>query len=96
MSYSLLVENDKYSSRMGINLGDEFPDFEADTTDGKISFHNWINDSYVHNHFFLLFVYICARIPWRTSFGKIPKRQKSGRTNEQQADRQKINKFNFF
>ncbi|EEB11859.1 Peroxiredoxin-6, putative [Pediculus humanus corporis] len=31
---------------MGINLGDEFPDFEADTTNGKISFHDWINDSW--------------------------------------------------
>jgi len=29
-----------------VNLGDEFPNFEADTTCGKIKFHDWIGDSW--------------------------------------------------
>ncbi|KAJ8300127.1 hypothetical protein KUTeg_021646, partial [Tegillarca granosa] len=28
------------------NLGDVFPDFEADTTHGKIKFHDWLGDSW--------------------------------------------------
>jgi alkyl hydroperoxide reductase subunit AhpC len=31
---------------MSIRLGDTAPDFEADTTQGKISFHNWLGDSW--------------------------------------------------
>ncbi|XP_043555846.1 peroxiredoxin-6 [Chiloscyllium plagiosum] len=31
---------------MGINLGDTFPNFEADTTVGKIRFHEWLGDSW--------------------------------------------------
>ena len=31
---------------MALQLGDTAPDFEADTTDGKISFHDWIGDSW--------------------------------------------------
>ncbi|XP_048395419.1 peroxiredoxin-6 [Stegostoma tigrinum] len=31
---------------MGINLGDVFPNFEADTTVGKIKFHEWLGDSW--------------------------------------------------
>ena len=31
---------------MGLKLGDTAPDFEADTTDGRISFHDWIGDSW--------------------------------------------------
>jgi len=31
---------------MAIRLGDEVPDFTAETTDGKISFHEWIGDSW--------------------------------------------------
>jgi len=27
---------------MGINLGEVFPNFEADTTSGKIKFHDWV------------------------------------------------------
>jgi thioredoxin-dependent peroxiredoxin len=31
---------------MGITLGDTAPDFEAESTDGPISFHEWIGDSW--------------------------------------------------
>lgn len=29
-----------------VNLGDEFPNFEADTTVGKIKFHDWLGNSW--------------------------------------------------
>ena len=29
---------------MGLRIGDEAPDFTAETTEGKISFHDWIGD----------------------------------------------------
>ncbi|HUP76472.1 MAG TPA: peroxiredoxin [Acidimicrobiales bacterium] len=31
---------------MAVRLGDIAPDFEADTTDGKVSFHDWKKDSW--------------------------------------------------
>jgi alkyl hydroperoxide reductase subunit AhpC len=31
---------------MALQLGDTAPDFEADTTEGRISFHEWIGDSW--------------------------------------------------
>jgi thioredoxin-dependent peroxiredoxin len=31
---------------MTLQLGDTAPDFEADTTDGRIKFHDWIGDSW--------------------------------------------------
>uniref|UniRef100_UPI00398F31FC peroxiredoxin-6 n=1 Tax=Pristiophorus japonicus TaxID=55135 RepID=UPI00398F31FC len=31
---------------MGINLGDTFPNFVADTTEGTIKFHDWLGDSW--------------------------------------------------
>jgi alkyl hydroperoxide reductase subunit AhpC len=31
---------------MALHLGDEAPDFEADTTEGRIKFHDWIGDSW--------------------------------------------------
>ena len=31
---------------MALKIGDTAPDFEAETTEGKISFHDWIGDSW--------------------------------------------------
>jgi thioredoxin-dependent peroxiredoxin len=31
---------------MGLQIGDTAPDFEADTTEGRISFHDWIGDAW--------------------------------------------------
>ena len=31
---------------MSLRIGDTAPDFEADTTEGRISFHDWIGDSW--------------------------------------------------
>ena len=31
---------------MGLSIGDEAPDYEADTTQGKIRFHDWLGDSW--------------------------------------------------
>ena len=31
---------------MALQLGDTAPDFEADTTEGRISFHDWLGDSW--------------------------------------------------
>ncbi|MGH2934195.1 MAG: peroxiredoxin, partial [Gaiellaceae bacterium] len=31
---------------MGLQIGDTAPDFEAETTEGRIGFHDWIGDSW--------------------------------------------------
>src|SRR5215204_6607339 len=31
---------------MALQLGDTAPDFDADTTEGRISFHDWLGDSW--------------------------------------------------
>ena len=31
---------------MAIRIGDEAPDFAAETTEGRISFHDWIGDGW--------------------------------------------------
>ena len=32
---------------MSVKLSDSAPDFEADTTEGRIHFHDWIGDAWV-------------------------------------------------
>src|SRR6201996_7854920 len=32
--------------RMSLTIGDEAPNFEADTTEGPINFHDWIGDGW--------------------------------------------------
>jgi alkyl hydroperoxide reductase subunit AhpC len=31
---------------MGLKIGDTAPDFEADTTEGRVHFHDWVGDSW--------------------------------------------------
>ncbi len=31
---------------MALKIGDTAPDFEAETTEGRISFHDWLGDSW--------------------------------------------------
>jgi alkyl hydroperoxide reductase subunit AhpC len=31
---------------MALQIGDTAPDFEAETTEGKIRFHEWLGDSW--------------------------------------------------
>jgi len=31
---------------MGLSINETAPDFEADTTQGRIKFHDWIGDSW--------------------------------------------------
>jgi alkyl hydroperoxide reductase subunit AhpC len=38
---------DLQGGNMALQLGDTAPDFEADTTEGRISFHDWAGDSWV-------------------------------------------------
>src|SRR4051812_31208963 len=34
------------ASPMALKIGDTAPDFEAETTEGRIKFHDWIGDSW--------------------------------------------------
>src|SRR5439155_10840947 len=43
---SHLCTYDWRRSAMTLSLGDTAPDFEAETTQGKIRFHDWIGDSW--------------------------------------------------
>ncbi len=38
--------SDQGESSMALNLGDVVPDFQAETTEGPISFHQWLGDSW--------------------------------------------------
>jgi alkyl hydroperoxide reductase subunit AhpC len=38
--------NSTREATMGLQLGDVAPDFEAETTEGRIRFHDWIGDSW--------------------------------------------------
>src|SRR5262249_38163276 len=37
---------DERRSQMALQLGDTAPDFEADTTQGRIRFHDWLGNSW--------------------------------------------------
>src|SRR3977135_224149 len=41
-----MTPGDERSTKMGLSINDTAPDFEADTTEGKINFHDWIGDSW--------------------------------------------------
>src|SRR3954451_17752789 len=41
-----MVQAQPQGGRMALKLGDEAPDFQAETTEGPISFHDWIGDSW--------------------------------------------------
>src|SRR5262245_22365491 len=45
-SYKTLQTNLTGGSHMALQLGDVVPDFEADTTEGRIRFHNYIDGSW--------------------------------------------------
>src|SRR3974390_101641 len=38
---------ERQEANMSVQLGDTAPDFEADTTEGRLHFHEWIGDSWV-------------------------------------------------
>jgi alkyl hydroperoxide reductase subunit AhpC len=40
------ITNEKGVRHMGLSINDTAPDFEADTTQGRISFHEWTGDSW--------------------------------------------------
>ena len=40
------ITNERGIRLMGLSINDTAPDFEADTTQGRISFHEWIGDSW--------------------------------------------------
>jgi thioredoxin-dependent peroxiredoxin len=41
-----MSEKRERSGKMALKLGDVAPDFEADTTQGRIKFHDWLGDSW--------------------------------------------------
>jgi thioredoxin-dependent peroxiredoxin len=40
------LENERGGKEMALQIGDTAPDFEAETTEGPIRFHDWIGDSW--------------------------------------------------
>ena len=53
---------------MGLQIGEAAPDFEADSTEGRIAFHDWIGDSRAK---------LYGMLPANTS-GEGPCRQRDG------------------
>jgi thioredoxin-dependent peroxiredoxin len=45
-SARVAVDIDKGDPDVALNIGDTAPDFEANTTEGRIRFHEWIGDSW--------------------------------------------------
>lgn len=41
----LASQNKQVKTETKMKLGDEFPNFEADTTIGRIKFYDWLGDS---------------------------------------------------
>jgi thioredoxin-dependent peroxiredoxin len=44
--YAITLTEAKGEQQMGLSINDTAPDFEADTTQGRIRFHDWIGDSW--------------------------------------------------
>src|SRR4030095_1130584 len=40
------IPREERSARMALQIGDTAPDFQAETTEGPLSFHDWIGDSW--------------------------------------------------
>jgi thioredoxin-dependent peroxiredoxin len=46
LEFGVAVETKKKEQPMSIRIGDRAPDFEAETTQGRIRFHEWIGNSW--------------------------------------------------
>src|SRR6266699_989771 len=46
MEFDILYQHQNGGNIMAIRLGDEAPDFTAETTQGTINFHEWLGNSW--------------------------------------------------
>src|SRR6478609_3433927 len=44
--FAVDIEHHRQGGNMALRLGDVAPDFEAETTEGPIRFHDWVGDSW--------------------------------------------------
>src|SRR4029453_19076150 len=44
--FAILVGREERIDLMALTIGDTAPDLDADTTEGKINFHDWLGDSW--------------------------------------------------